>query len=90
MDIYHGGSPTPFAMVLLLYPIARRILNASRKGRKAELPTLYQLSLLLDTLSGSTGSLWSWFTYQRWKRRERINGVSKIVVFGFVTVTGLG
>jgi hypothetical protein len=80
-----------FAMVLFSYPVARTILNASKEKNTDNLPTPYQLSMLLGVLSGSIGSLWSWFKYQGWNKRERVNGVAKgsIIWLVFVSVLGL-
>jgi hypothetical protein len=80
-----------FAMLLFSYRVARTILNASKEKNTDNLPTPYQLSMLLDVLSGSIGSLWSWFKYRGWNKRERVNGVAKgsIVWLVFVSVLGL-
>jgi len=79
-----------FAMTLLSYPVARSILNASRKRSTAKLPTPYQLSMQLGVLNGSVGSLWSWVKYRRWKRRELVNSIAKYSIIGLVIVTVLG
>jgi hypothetical protein len=80
-----------FVMVLVSYPVARAILNASKKKNTDDLPTPYQLSMLFGVLSGSIGSLWNWFKYRGWKKRERVNGVAKgsITWLVFVSVLGL-
>jgi len=80
-----------FVMVLVSYPVARTILNASKEKNTDDLPTPYQLSMLLGVLSGSIGSLWNWFKYRGWKKRERVNGVAKgsITWLVFVSVLGL-
>jgi hypothetical protein len=77
-------------MVLVSYPVARTILNASKEKNTYNLPTPYQLSMMLGVLSGSIGSLWSWFKYQRWNKRERVNGVAKGSIIWLVFVSVLG
>ena len=52
-----------FVMVLVSYPIARTILDASKDKKTDDLPTPYQLSMLLGTLNGTFGSLWNWLMY---------------------------
>ena len=81
-----------FVMVLVSYPIARTILDASKDKKTDDLPTPYQLSMLLGTLNGTFGSLWNWLMYRRRKKRELINGVAKnsITWLVIVSVIGLG
>lgn len=53
-----------FSLTLLSYPIARTLLHAGHGNRPDELPTPFQLSLMLRMLtSGGPGSLWHWLTY---------------------------
>jgi hypothetical protein len=77
-------------MLLFSYPVARIILNASQERKTDELPTPYQLSMLLGVLSGSIGSLWSWFKYGRWAKWEGINVVAKNSIICLVFVSMLG
>jgi hypothetical protein len=79
-----------FVMVLVSYPVARNILNASKEKNTDDLPTPYQLSMLLSVLSGSIGSLWNWFKYRGWKKRELVNGVAKSSITWLVFVSVLG
>jgi hypothetical protein len=65
-------------------------LNASKEKNTDDLPTPYQLSMLLSVLSGSIGSLWNWFNYRGWKKRERVNGVAKGSITWLVFVSVLG
>jgi hypothetical protein len=80
-----------FAMVLVSFPVARTIMNASKDKNTDDLPTPYQLSMLLSVLSGSIGSLWDWFKYRGWEKRERVNGIARgsIIWLLFVLVLGL-
>jgi hypothetical protein len=52
-----------FVMVLVSYPVARTLLDASKDKKTDNLPTPYQLSMLLGTLNGTFGSLWNWLMY---------------------------
>jgi hypothetical protein len=79
-----------FAMVLVSFPVARSILNASKAKRTDDLPTPYQLSMLLGVLSGSVGSLLAWFKYRSWKKRELVNGTAKISITWLVFISLLG
>ncbi|KAN0095511.1 hypothetical protein V8E51_016222 [Hyaloscypha variabilis] len=79
-----------FAMVLVSFPVARSILNASKAKRTDDLPTPYQLSMLLGVLSGSVGSLLAWFKYRSWKKRELVNGIAKTSITWLVFISLLG
>lgn len=79
-----------FVMTLTSFPAAKRILQSSRRGGAGSLPTPYQLNLFLGFLAGGAGSLWNFFTYLAWRRRERVVGVVKIsgLVLGTATLLG--
>ena len=47
MGLYRSVSPALVRDDALSYAVANSILNASRERKKAELPTPYQLSMLL-------------------------------------------
>jgi hypothetical protein len=79
-----------FAMLLVRFPVARTLMTASRDRNTNDLPTPYQLSMLLGVLSGSVGSLWDWLKYRGWKKRERVNGVAKSSITRLVIVSVLG
>jgi hypothetical protein len=79
-----------FAMLLVSFPIAHTIMNASKDKRTDDLPTPYQLSMLLGVLSGSIASLWNWFKYRSWEKRERVNGIAKTSITWLVIVSVLG
>jgi hypothetical protein len=79
-----------FAMTLISYPTARRILASSKRREVAKLPTPYQLSLLLGLFTGSIGSLWDWVKYQTWRGRERLVAAVSGPVIGLMAVTLLG
>jgi hypothetical protein len=52
-----------FVMILLSYPAASKIREASLQNRPSSLPTAYQLGLYLRNLNGSIESLWDWHRY---------------------------
>jgi hypothetical protein len=79
-----------FAMLLVSFPVAYTIMNASKDKKTDDLPTPYQLSMLLGVLGGSIASLWSWFKYQGWEKRERVNGIAKRSITWLVIVSVLG
>jgi hypothetical protein len=57
-------------MGLLLYYVSATIKNNSDSGNANELPTPYQLSLLVGFSQASIGSIWHWLKYIFTKRRE--------------------
>ena len=59
-----------FVMTLISFPAARRFLRSSLAGQEHDLPTPYQLGLYLQILTGGVGSLWPWFKYRFWSKRE--------------------
>jgi hypothetical protein len=79
-----------FAMLLVSFPVAHTIMNASKDNNTDDLPTPYQLSMLLGVLSGSIASLWNWIKYRSWEKRERVNGIAKRSITWLVLVSVLG
>jgi hypothetical protein len=62
-----------FALTLLSYPVASTLLKAGQDSRPEQLPTTFQLSLMLCMLcSGGPGSFWHWITYTLgWRGRRQ-------------------
>jgi hypothetical protein len=61
------------AMTLILYSVSSQIVKSSEQEHLGDLPTPYQIGLLITMRSGAIGSLWSWFNYAfRWKVRHKI------------------
>lgn len=63
-----------FGVALVSYPVAKGLLTASENHDVAQLPTPFQLSLIVRMISsGSFSALWSWLMYSiGWRgRRER-------------------
>jgi hypothetical protein len=53
-----------FVLTLASYPIARKFLKDARRESVRNLPTPYQLALILRFLNGGGfGALWSWLKY---------------------------
>jgi hypothetical protein len=65
-----------FAVTLISYPVAREILLAGQNNKPKDLPTPYQLSLMLRMLAnGSPASLWHWMRYSfGWQGRRESQG----------------
>ena len=80
---------TGFALTLISYPVASSILSASEKQKATELPTPYQLSLLLRMLSnGSISSLWVWLKYSfGWKGRRQSQGAPIKALMSILTLS---
>jgi hypothetical protein len=78
-----------FAVTLISYPVASSILSASEKQKATELPTPYQLSLLLRMLSnGSLSSLWGWLKYSfGWKGRRQSQGTPMKTLTSILTLS---
>lgn len=79
-----------FVISLVSYPVARRFLVAVQNNQAPQLPTPYQLSLILRMLaSGGPASLWHWVSYTiGWKSyRESQPGLLKTMVS--ILFTGL-
>jgi hypothetical protein len=79
-----------FVMVLVSYPVARTLLDASKDKKTDDLPTPYQLSMLLGVLNSSSGSLWNWLIYRRRKKRELVNAVAKNSITWLVIISVIG
>ena len=62
-----------FALTLQSYPVARSLLNAGHENQPDQLPTPFQLSLMLRMLtSGGPGSLWHCLIYAvGWRGRRQ-------------------
>jgi hypothetical protein len=80
-----------FGVALVSYPVAKGLLTASEKHQVAQLPTPFQLSLIVRMISsGSISALWSWLMYSfGWRgKRERqgraIKSVTTVLTLGIV------
>jgi uncharacterized membrane protein len=65
-----------FAITLVSYPVAKNLLIASETHDMSQLPTPFQLSLIIRMISsGSFSALWSWLTYSfGWRGRREGQG----------------
>lgn len=80
-----------FGVALVSFPVAKGLLKASEKHEVAQLPTPFQLSLIVRMISsGSFSALWSWLMYSYgWRgKRERqgsaIKSVTAVLTLGIV------
>ncbi|KAJ5389220.1 uncharacterized protein N7496_000288 [Penicillium cataractarum] len=78
-----------FGCALVSYPVAKGLLTASENHEVAQLPTPFQLSLIVRMISsGSFSALWSWFMYSygwRGKREHQVRAIKSLT-----TVLSLG
>ena len=65
-----------FAVTLVSYPVAKGLLTDSNAQDTAQLPTPFQLSLIVRMISsGSIAALWNWLTYSfGWRSRREGQG----------------
>jgi hypothetical protein len=62
------------AMSLASFPVARNLKDRSPSD-SVDLPTPFQLGILLETLTGSIMSLWNFIRYRRWEHKQSIASV---------------
>ena len=77
------------AMSLASFPVARSLQNKSSLAT-ADLPTPYQLSILLETLTGSAMSMWSLLRYRRWPHKQPLASVLRSAVTILVVASLMG
>ena len=64
-----------FVMTLAAYSISASIVSYSERGEFDELPSPYQVGLILSLRGGHIGSLWPWIKYSFFKKTRRKIGV---------------
>lgn len=76
-------------MALTAFPAARKIKERSSSD-STDLPTPYQLSLLLESLTGSMMSVWHLIRYRRWQHRQTIASMvrSSFLILFVATIVG--
>lgn len=79
-----------FLMVLYSYPIVSRIVRKSENGGSADLPTPFQLSLLVQLSKGGLGSVWSWAKYSFGWKGKRAKIAKEVSWTGAFLVTAIG
>jgi hypothetical protein len=80
-----------YAMTLLFHVISKDIVKYSLQQRPDNLPTPYQVGLLLTLRTGGLGSLWQWFKYTfRWKSRQKSTGMLKTSAAGVAVAILVG
>lgn len=79
------------AVTLISFPVAKKVLQAGEKNEAKELPTPWQLALMLRMMAnGSPSSLWQWVKYAfRWRGKKELQGkpirtLTAILTFGIV------
>lgn len=77
------------AMSLTAFPVARKLRDRSSTD-STDLPTPFQLSLLLESLTGSIVSLWRLIRYRRWEHRQPVASLvrSSFVILVVATFVG--
>ena len=80
----------PSAMVLLSFPIARSLRKSSAQEEHADLPSPYQLNLIIGMLGGGFSSLWQFTMYTFWRGKHRNPKIVTITasVLGIFTILG--
>jgi hypothetical protein len=64
-------------MTILAYPLARSLWENSDKGKVENLPTPYQLTLVIAMATASPSSIFRWFQYLFWRRPKGLFGGPK-------------
>lgn len=77
------------AMSLSSFPVARSLENKSSLAT-GDLPTPYQLSLLLETLTGSAMSMWNLLRYRRWPHKQPLASMLRSAVAILVVASIIG
>lgn len=79
-----------FVMILLSYPAASKIREASVQNSTSSLPTAFQLALYLRNLNGSIESLWDWYRHNLGRKGARSGSAMAGPAVGLTLVTFLG
>lgn len=73
---------TGFAVTLVSYPVAKQLLEASGGSGTSQLPTPFQMSLIVRMISsGSFSALWGWLTYSlgwRGRRESQVRSIKSL------------
>jgi hypothetical protein len=80
-----------FAMTLLFYIVLKDFVKYSEQKQLDNLPTPYQVGLLIILRGGGFASLWQWFKYTfQWKMRQKISRMLKTSTAGVGVAILLG
>lgn len=79
-----------FIMGLVSYPVAKSYWRGSRSGPMENLPTTYQLRLIIGALGGGIGALWSWLQYCFWRKRSKQSSILWLSALSLLGATILG
>jgi hypothetical protein len=76
-----------FVMSLFSYSISQRVLRLSETEQLWELPTPYQLVVLVSLLTGNISALWQWMKYTfRWRTVSVVNASAWGLILAYVLV----
>lgn len=78
-----------FLMTLISFPVAYTLRRKSENTEHAQLPTPYQLNILLDLSTARIGALWQWSKYFFWKSRSHQIFAVKLSTFCLVIALGI-
>ncbi len=77
------------AMSLASFPVARSLKEKS-SAAIPDLPTPFQLSLLLESLNGSIMSVWRLLGYRRWRHKQPVASLVRSSFIILVVATTVG
>jgi hypothetical protein len=72
-----------FLMTLVRYPISQHIVRHSEMENLEELPTPYQLGLLITLFESGIGAIWPWIKYMAsawYTKRKTVHAVTASVI----------
>lgn len=80
-----------FAISLVSFPVAKGLMTASAKTDTTQLPTPFQLSLIIRMISsGSYSAIWDWLNYtlgwrgRREKQARSLRSLTTILILGIL------
>ena len=79
-----------FLMMLYSYPIMARIVRTSESSQNADLPTPFQLSLLIQLAKGGLGPVWAWVQYIFGWKGKRVKIIKEVRWTGAFLVATIG
>lgn len=77
-------------MVLYSYPIVSKIVKNSENDGSADLPTPFQLGLLVQLSKGGLGSVWSWAKYSFGWNGKRVKIAKEVSWTGAFLIIAIG
>jgi hypothetical protein len=71
------------------YRVAKAMMIQPLVPNPAQLPTPYQLSLLLGTYNGGILTVWNWISYLLWRRRQKMIPVFTFTLAILITTSAI-